>query len=151
MFFLKSSWKLPYNPVDTGRKLKVHKTFRRRAERLLNVLCTFNLCPVSTGNLILIWKVQKSNLFLQIGINFFPSSSDKQSNSNSQKVKELFHLYQSKLGNFFPRCLLKCLAKLILAWKIQKSYLFLSLFCLFGQSKCRISKNWNIAKLSKTE
>ena len=36
-------------PVDTGRKLNVHKTFRRRPERLLNVLCTFNLRPVSTG------------------------------------------------------------------------------------------------------
>ena len=34
------------NPVDTGRKLNVHKTFRRR---LLNLLCTFNLRPVSTG------------------------------------------------------------------------------------------------------
>ena len=33
-------------PVDTGRKLNVYKTFRRR---LLNVLCTFNLRPVSTG------------------------------------------------------------------------------------------------------
>ena len=29
--------------VDTGRKLNVHKTFRRRPECLLNVLCTFNL------------------------------------------------------------------------------------------------------------
>ena len=38
-----------YNPVDTGRKLNVHKTFRRRSGRLLNVLCTFNLRPVSTG------------------------------------------------------------------------------------------------------
>ena len=36
-------------PVDKGRKLNVHKTFRRRPGRLLNVLCTFNLCPVSTG------------------------------------------------------------------------------------------------------
>ena len=36
-------------PVDTGRKLNVHKTFRRRPGRLLNVLYTFNLCPVSTG------------------------------------------------------------------------------------------------------
>ena len=36
--------------VDTGRKLKVHKTFRRRPGRLLKVLCTFNVCPVSTGN-----------------------------------------------------------------------------------------------------
>ena len=36
-------------PVDTGRKLNVHKTFRRRPGRLLSVLCTFNLRPVSTG------------------------------------------------------------------------------------------------------
>ena len=36
-------------PVDTGRKLNVHKTFRRRLGRLLNVLCTSNLRPVSTG------------------------------------------------------------------------------------------------------
>ena len=37
------------NPVDTGRRLNVHKTFRRRPGRLLNVLRTFNLRPVSTG------------------------------------------------------------------------------------------------------
>ena len=37
-------------PVDTGRKLNVHKTFRRRLGRLLKVLCRFNLRPVSTGN-----------------------------------------------------------------------------------------------------
>ena len=36
-------------PVDTGRKLNVHNTFRRRPGRLLNVLCTFDLRPVSTG------------------------------------------------------------------------------------------------------
>ena len=38
-----------FNPVDTGRKLNVHKKFRRRPGRLLNVLCTFNLRPASTG------------------------------------------------------------------------------------------------------
>ena len=38
-----------YVLVDTGRKLNLHKTFRRRPRRLLNVLCTFNLRPVSTG------------------------------------------------------------------------------------------------------
>ena len=37
------------DPVDTGRKLNVHKTFRRCPGRLLNVLCTFNLRTVSTG------------------------------------------------------------------------------------------------------
>ena len=36
-------------PADTGRKLNVHKTFRRRPGRLLNVLRTVNLRPVSTG------------------------------------------------------------------------------------------------------
>ena len=38
-----------YQPADTGRKLNVHKTFRKRPGRLLNVLCTLNLRPVSTG------------------------------------------------------------------------------------------------------
>ena len=33
-------------PVDTGHKFNVHKTFRRRPGRLLNVLSTFNLRPV---------------------------------------------------------------------------------------------------------
>ena len=36
-------------PVDIGRKLNVHKTFRRRPGRLLKVLCTFSLHTVSTG------------------------------------------------------------------------------------------------------
>ena len=35
---------LSFTPVDTGRKLNVHKTFRR----CQNVLCTCNLRPVST-------------------------------------------------------------------------------------------------------
>ena len=30
-----------FYPVDTGRKLNVHKTFRRRSGRFLNVSCTF--------------------------------------------------------------------------------------------------------------
>ena len=46
--FVDMKW-LISNPVDTGRKLNVHKTFRRRLGRLLNVLYTFNLSPVSTG------------------------------------------------------------------------------------------------------
>ena len=34
-------------PLDTGRKLNIHKRFRRRSGCLLSVLCTFNLRPVS--------------------------------------------------------------------------------------------------------
>ena len=36
-------------PIDTGRKVNVHNTFRRRPGRILNLLCTFNERPVSTG------------------------------------------------------------------------------------------------------
>ena len=35
-------------PVNTGRKLNVHKTFMRCPGRLLSVLCTLNLRLVST-------------------------------------------------------------------------------------------------------
>ena len=37
------------NPVDTGRKLNVHKTSTRCSGHLLNVLYTFDLRPVPTG------------------------------------------------------------------------------------------------------
>ena len=52
MYFLKRkliSCITIHNPAGTGRKLKVHKTFSRRPGRLLNILCTFNLRPVSKG------------------------------------------------------------------------------------------------------
>ena len=38
-------------PLGTGHKLNVHKMFKKRPARLLNVLCTFNLGPVSRGTL----------------------------------------------------------------------------------------------------
>ena len=40
------------NPLGAGSKLNVHKTFRRRPGRLLNVLCTLNyvLCPGEMSN-----------------------------------------------------------------------------------------------------
>ena len=41
------------DPVDAGRKLNVHKTFRIRPGRLLNVLCKFILRPVSMGDTLL--------------------------------------------------------------------------------------------------
>ena len=53
-------------PVDTWRKLNVHKTFRRRPGRLLNVLYTFNLRPVSAG-------LGVSNVFLEFHLYFIQS------------------------------------------------------------------------------
>ena len=59
--------------VDTGRKLKVHKTFRRRPGRLLNVLCTFNLRPVSTGTAHI--ENTKKNKLGNLSIHFFQFES----------------------------------------------------------------------------
>ena len=44
------------SPLDTGRKLNLHKTFTRR---LLNVLFTFNLRPVYMGSNAehFLWKI----------------------------------------------------------------------------------------------
>ena len=47
--------------------MNVHKTFRRRPGHLLDVLCTFSLHPVSTGelhNLLLSEKIFSSNVYL---------------------------------------------------------------------------------------
>ena len=39
-------------PLDTVRKLNVHDTYRRHPRRLLNVLCTLDIRPVSRGCII---------------------------------------------------------------------------------------------------
>ena len=36
------------SPVDTGLRLGLHETFRRRHGRLLNASCALDLCPVTT-------------------------------------------------------------------------------------------------------
>ena len=50
-FSSKTVWYV--NPLDTGGKLNVHKTFRRCLGRLLNILCTFNLDPMPRGKCFL--------------------------------------------------------------------------------------------------
>ena len=44
-------------PVDTGRKLNPYKAIIRRPGRLLNVLCMFDLRPVSTGVMYLFYNL----------------------------------------------------------------------------------------------
>ena len=96
------------NPVDTGRKLKVHKTFRSCPGRLLNVLCTFNLRSVSAGKFFLIYvnfsiwnlkiKLEKSEKLISVSVEYcifriilhicFLSCQKlcKESKSNYQKI-----------------------------------------------------------------
>ena len=51
-FFRQVCIKNPSFPVDTRRKMNVHNAFGRCPVRFLNVLCTFNLRPVSMGLVI---------------------------------------------------------------------------------------------------
>ena len=56
-------------PADTGRKLNAHKTFRRRPERFLSVLCTLNLRSVSTGTRTTknpAWKTKVNSISVQV-------------------------------------------------------------------------------------
>ena len=79
---LKELWRFQdFIPVDTGRKLNVHKTFRRRPGCLLNVLCTFNLRPVSAVMLKIFYSYKRykvSNLIVIV----FIEQPEPISNSN---------------------------------------------------------------------
>ena len=49
MWFFRKTYLEESSPLDTGRKLNVHKTFRRRPRDILNDLYTFNLRLESRG------------------------------------------------------------------------------------------------------
>ena len=80
--------------VDTGRKLDVHKTFRRRTGRLLNVLFTSNLCPVSTGYLLQTTRLPRAESFPLVSIRKKWISSQKTNTSfNNQVLQSAIKLY----------------------------------------------------------
>ena len=59
------SWDVQY-PVDTGQELSVHKVFKRRPGRLLNVSCTFNLYTVSKRYILQrVYDVSKPSVSLR--------------------------------------------------------------------------------------
>ena len=72
--------------VDTGRKLDVHKTFRRRPGRLLNVLFTSNLRPVSTGYLLQTIHLQRAESSPLVSIRKTWISSQKTNTSFTNQV-----------------------------------------------------------------
>ena len=73
-------------PVDTGRKLNVHKTFRRRPRCLLNVLCTFNSRPVSTGCDIVINYISDNEDNTIININGNKSETNENVSNNDMST-----------------------------------------------------------------
>ena len=78
--------------MDTGRKLNIHKTFRRRPGCLLNVLCTFNIRFVSTGLLSSYLIKSVSKIF-----NYFLSLEDR------PEIFPLCHYDWSRLYQIFVR------------------------------------------------
>ena len=79
--------------LDRGRKLNVHKTFRRRLEPLLNVLCTFNLRPMSKGisHLALRWLKLKRNRQNELSMKIFLGKNAKK--TKKQKKCTIYSLY----------------------------------------------------------
>ena len=98
-------------PVDTGRKLNVHKTFGRRPGRLLNVLCTSSLRPVFTGKLLVfkrLWELTFAQHFQMITTLQFQKWSkgfllEKKQNSQTSSfifITIIDSLYYSITGNY---------------------------------------------------
>ena len=92
------SFSLDLFPVDTGRKLNAHKTFRRRPGVLQNVLRTFNLRPVSSG--MMIWTYHKYKLI--DCVTPFSSSVDKKTYLGPLRhLKSSSFLHNSLFRNTF--------------------------------------------------
>ena len=60
------------SPLDTGHDLSAHKTFKRRPRLLLNIIFTFDVHPVSGGDLYKFFrsmeKCHEKNLFTFISL-----------------------------------------------------------------------------------
>ena len=93
-------WKSKNYPVDTGHKLNVHKTFRRRPGRLLNVICTFSLGPVSTGNKVLHGQVN-FNDFEEVVCVYFCKMFARDIKFCESDWTPFFGLLQSKSMDWF--------------------------------------------------
>ena len=96
------------HPVDTGCKLNVHKTFWRRPERLLNVLCTFKLRPVSAGyisrhiikGIFSYFTAQKMKFFIK---DFFNKCDEIR-----RKLRIWSHLLKKSIMENFILCAVLC-------------------------------------------
>ena len=101
------------SPVDTGRKLNVHKTFRRRPGRLLNILMCVQFTPCVYG-------VQRRALF-------------KENHENTKRINFQFHYCKfSKQRNFILFITSSALLEggegevsPALSWKLEESALIL--------------------------
>ena len=123
------------SPVDTGHKLNVHKTFRRRPGRLLNILMYVQFTPCVYG-------VQRRALF-------------KENHGNTKRINFQFHYCKfSKQRNFILFITSSALLEggegevsPALSWKLEESALILGKKVLI-LIIYRINFSFKIEKLS---
>ena len=110
-------------PADTGRKLNVHKAFRKRPQRLLNVLCTFNLRPVSTGMQRIIFTSRR----LQLRSNTIIMYSDTSWRHKSPWIYPIGAEGLSKVKMEMERNLRGIIGKLCIPFPLQLAHYFFTL------------------------
>ena len=104
-------------PVDTRRKLNVHKTFRRRPGCLRDVLFTFNLRSVSTGMRYYVFK-QDSLWFEDYEKTQVKKDTDTKIFEN--KSTALHKKMKFSIKDFFSKCAdLVTFTEEILNWKLH--------------------------------
>ena len=78
--------------LDTGRKLNVHKTFRKRPGCLLNALCTFSLCLVFRrmflGNFTRFFRKHTSDQLLKLEYAYDLVNGNKSDNNNNTQENQ---------------------------------------------------------------
>ena len=74
------------NTIGTVHTLNVHKTFRGRPGRLLNILCTFNLRPVNTRKVFQCFQGVEKGCIRNKWVNDFSETLFKYSQTTKVKL-----------------------------------------------------------------
>ena len=105
-------------PLDTVRKLNVYETFRIRPKHLLNVLCKFNLRPVSMEYISLGKHSITEILLVNINPNFYLRFAYSPESSNQTKFSWLDVVKWHLSNNYYLRQ--------VVGWK---RFLIIDLLC----------------------
>ena len=102
--------------IDTGCKFNVHKTFRTRPRRLVNVLCTFNLRLLSRGQ----WHKLSLHCLLQIIVKFLKVTLWNLACSRNYRL--ISHSYMHHMARFKNKTSGNILEYLPIFWSDRGTY-----------------------------
>ena len=146
------------NPVDTRRKLNVHKTFRRLAGRFLNVSCTFNLRPVSTGKYAfdvlnfftmdmcnLIFQASSLSFILQVIFQGYSQNFEKKYFFLRGEVFSPAYIFSMYLDGWFSGSFFPCFCYTFTLFSGIMYFIVLFLFYTISSLKlCRLVRSTNL-------